>query len=1267
MNRFNFKFECYRTYNLRSQNKPTKESDENENFQPKAFKIVLKKLDPPKISPKKTYPRLNIDTQKSPKSNSARSSQNDVDVNPEAPKLSVHRLTTESSEESQTRNKPSASSVPESSSKESSKPKDNKGLLNCKEPILLIPRLPNELSNKSSFLESRTRNEFVSSFTESSSKNTHKLADNSSLEKSDKKIYPQLEISIKKSPKSSQKLISNEALPSRRVSNSYGLKKRKINFGICEGESSKSKDIIQDANLISPKWKKSLKKRKKDDTSFKIGTSFSLLEFRKSKKTQDVEKSCERVASIDISSNSGEMNSQGYSLRITGTECSNISANVMEKSNEKNESTEMEALQISEDEDVNAEMENNRKLATSRSSDLPLMESDDESFLAVPLESSQNDEIKLETNSSPKLSNFSAVRCPVLRLPRIDPDSLSFSFCESSSIKLNISESIVDCVKSQLQSIENSNSTTSKLEKNTDSDSKHEPSNANTVPEPQLNENAESSMSEFVKKMVRESKNELMEKIALHSTCQSNTTPSQNKPKSIKVPKKPATKKKSLGMRMRKNIKQSTSYSKSKQDTSEALLKTNDGEQSMEKLPMTLVEDGQKETRNRNLATSLDSYCDSNIELQMSCTLDSSSKNSSNEVKTYKNETNRNVSNSANSNDAICDKNIQKVATKLTSPPCFEDSQLELDIFKFCSQSVEDLTKESCNDQNLPTVSINESSSSSILNDSEAANNRVTSIFEKPEENKNLDSSPSFFSNKSNVFLSDSAIDDDVIYSQEIAFEENLIASQFNDDLPIGSNFLNLPTTSYTENDLFCSQGVSSLQKSNAALPKQLIDDNDTYFSQVDSTEPSNNLNANLVTSPSFFDDEFLYASALKLSDSPSKPNCFSKTSRTAEISQNLAIDVDDDSNVSCSNDSLLNVIDSLTPRTKEALNRKLNSFVDDMPTSISQQKDIFDDLLNSAALNEEPSASTSKDGSITGNLETSPKPKNTENETRNDSKQSKSLEESSSPNILDKSSYSLNIYPTSSKSTRGPAHEEILFEEDSFDSEFPVLSDLCENEPVKKAPTLDNVLLNNSIWDSVDSDESTQEDNEIQSFYHNETINPAHITIIRDIAEDNDSSPIAKSLTPESQTSNEILSFYGSQSPDSMICSISQDLVKSAEPKSSTPTIEASVSGITKRAAAGSSSPFDPHSTPSGSSTSTKKTPSPLYTPILKKLMIKKVNEKDKRRVSSQRFRAEPFLPEIEEETESKGKESDKNTTLSLPVNISSFLINIYFKISII
>ncbi|XP_065226128.1 DNA polymerase zeta catalytic subunit [Planococcus citri] len=1524
------------TYNLRSKPQTEDKNDQSDNFQPRDFKIVLSKMESlAKTTPKKTtYPRLSIDTQKSPRSNQSKSDF--VHLCPKEPILLLPRLTNHSSGESlpsqsRTENINVSASASSQPTKVSEAVANNSSiLLKSNGPILLLPRLTDELSAEFLPLASRSSIENTKSsssltktsptkvsraddsllpksspkkasrsddsllmrsstlkvtrvddsllakssstkasrsddslltksstlkmaraddsllpkslstigsrrndslLTKSSSTKTTR-ADNSSLLKisstkstradvsflpkspatkatradntllpkspstkssrsvdssllgSDKKVYPQLNITIKKSPKSAQKptSISDEATrPSRVSTNFQTLKKRKINFGDDDSDSSKSKETM-DADLLSPRWRKSLKRRKKDDTSFKIGDSFSLLEFQKLRKPQSTAKRPEKLTSLDGSTNTSEMGSQNYSLRLNSAECSNTSRNTLEKTNQIDHSSEMESLKISDDEDeANGNIEkSNVEEVMLQVSKLPLMECDDESLLAVPLETIEDDEMDpLADPSAEESSNSSIFRVPVLKLPRLCStmvnDSVSASFYENSSIELNISDSIDSRTAFQSKLNENSIPTTSKFEEKQTTDAQHEVMGSNMI----SGVNAALPMSKIIEEVVRSSKNELLNVVKSH---QGTETPkvetklqsddkqirsSESNP--IKVSKKPAQKKKSLGMRMRNSIKQPKNVSKSNQNTSKDLKQNKDDERFVEKLPMTLVDQGFGHSER---SRSPELFSDSNIELEIipsasqlspkNPQIESSTSNEENPPSTTKHQ---NTSNSANSNRASCSKTKSSGSTKLTSPPCFEDSQIELDITKFCSKSFEDSTKEGVEDsvsaQNLnlavstidnsertneasipKSTKVNDTScektkskgstkltsppcfedsqielditkfctnsfedstkesleaprnlaastidnnerpnealpSTSNINSSSAIRERETSPKQTLKEKEPPVLSQSIFSDEILVGPTDAAVpDDNLICSQETLFEENpymnenLPSSEFIfDDQSFISSNAKLPET-FSEVDLFASQETPSqrnlmnenvvlsqsllgddyLDKSNDSLQNRLMDDNDTFFSQNCLPNLDNNVDENFQLSLSFFQDDDIPIEPAPESTSP-KPNPSSNLQSTvgSAISQNLNTETEndkDDLNTSCSNDSLMNVLENLTPRTREALNRKLDSFEDENSTSVlSQEPPEFMHVDSEITRAQNKPSGAPKDSVILAGTE------NTKNQHQDLAEQSSSAHSS---NIFGKSSHKFDLFSSSTKPNEPTIHDQILFEEDSFDLAMPAPSVQRENEPEKKTPTLDKLILNNSFWDSVDSDESTQEDNEIQSFYHNQSITPAHITVIRDIAENDDYSPIAKSLTPESQASNEILSFYGSQSPESMICSLSQSVLKAPEAKS-TPNNEPSQAEISNRRSSGSSSSVMPRTSSTPAGPSTKRSPSPLRTPVFKKLAFKKGKEKDKRRISSQRFRSEPFLPEIEEEEESKKKEPDKNTTLSLPLELES------------
>ncbi len=140
----------------------------------------------------------------------------------------------------------------------------------------------------------------------------------------------------------------------------------------------------------------------------------------------------------------------------------------------------------------------------------------------------------------------------------------------------------------------------------------------------------------------------------------------------------------------------------------------------------------------------------------------------------------------------------------------------------------------------------------------------------------------------------------------------------------------------------------------------------------------------------------------------------------------------------------------------------------------------------------------------------------------------------------------------------------------------------------------------------------------------------------------DEKSSPIFGVLTPK-RNDDEILSFYDVESPACSVISPSDDKLSDVE---SDPCLQNKTSSTEDQNSSpvstviGALSPVMLHSTPQHGKS--KKSPSPTYTPILKKLMLKKMRSGKRsmrRRISSQRFQSEPFLENIVEDEEAKFK----------------------------
>lgn len=196
---------------------------------------------------------------------------------------------------------------------------------------------------------------------------------------------------------------------------------------------------------------------------------------------------------------------------------------------------------------------------------------------------------------------------------------------------------------------------------------------------------------------------------------------------------------------------------------------------------------------------------------------------------------------------------------------------------------------------------------------------------------------------------------------------------------------------------------------------------------------------------------------------------------------------------------------------------------------------------------------------------------------------------------------------------------------------------------------------FNNSLWDSVEDENF--DDNGIKSFYV-ESPKSVDITLFksRETIEQNLSS--VQKLSSESD--NEILDddSHKSSSP------IAQTLTPLCEnheiSNSSTKNEELTANSIVKNSISlNDDSPtlcgFTEtilHSTPQQEK-KLRTSPSPTYTPILKKLILKQFNGSNKnrkRRISSQRFQSEPFLCNIKEEDETKC--DIKDISVSLPVS---------------
>lgn len=1060
---------------MRSRGKNQEETKPNDIFKPMDFKIILNRLDT-KISPKKTYPRLNID-QKSPKSSISKSFNDITDI--------------------------------------------------------FIPK------EKPSSLPNIKKDAFVPSVPVSPTVVQSKAANTSnSASKNDKRTYPQLGVSIKKSPKTIQLQLCDQK-PIRGSASGQGLKKRKICFE--EIESSKSNDNGNESmNFNNSKWKKSLKRRKKDDTSFKIGESFSLLGFRNSKLKSNLEKQKNesRVETASTLLNTNEINSQGYSLRVSSaTDFLGAHCNVARSSAEDeihDDGANMESLQILDSNgpenaviSVSSFISGIENL-TSRERKIkenPTIDSDDELLLALPLDDiveSENHSSRLGERSEGKF-NFE----PILIVPHLPPNypksSPSPPIYENSLIELDVLKSDGDIASNSNLKAKDIDSTASRSsdedkigrEKSDDLAMLHSKNSAN---------------SRRKNKTVT-----LPDPLTQPSRDQSSKDVDSGE---AKIDKRPAAKKRSLGVRIRKNMKMaSSSQSSSKEHVNDC--------ENISEVPNPSPHEDMSVSGASSLpkikkpATSPESYPNSSIELDVTKYLRDSTPQSSGHESSFQ------LRIEESCDMTSLEKDCEKIALKILEAsiniddkaqnvPHYEDSFVELDIFDCCDTSQD------------------------VLNNQKSANDDLATLHPICRGFKTVKASVSAESETESDFFDTS--------SQELSFE--------------------------------CFQENTTTSQSHLAN------------NQNEETNPND------------------------------------------PIAEQM--------NTSCSNDSLFCVLDALTPQTSAALNQRLDSMQSlDMSSAsvlpaeltlheppaekISTNDDSetqlaivsSDNFMSPKRLQPQPTTSNAPPSRTrTMNAEFSEDPISLSD-----------LAEPMSPSILDKTNYSICF--DSHDSASDDDSEKILFEDDSVHGDSPK-ADVVE-EPRHRSK-LESLLMNSTIWESMNDDT----DNEIKSFYHDETCTPSHITIIQDTADN--SSPTTQPLTPHS-AGNEILSFYDSQSPEGMVLSITDDLralneVSSEGSKSDSSYIECTQPERPTRMGKSSSSMLQSalHSTPR---INTKKSPSPTYTPILKKLMLKKAN-KDKGRVSSPLFQSQSFLPEIKEVEEKKSGDSDKNTSLSLPVSTS-------------
>lgn len=234
--------------------------------------------------------------------------------------------------------------------------------------------------------------------------------------------------------------------------------------------------------------------------------------------------------------------------------------------------------------------------------------------------------------------------------------------------------------------------------------------------------------------------------------------------------------------------------------------------------------------------------------------------------------------------------------------------------------------------------------------------------------------------------------------------------------------------------------------------------------------------------------------------------------------------------------------------------------------------------------------------------------------------------------------------------------------------SDFPVsdlnLSSKMPSDSTEITTTLQpQFMFDNSIWDSI-TDPASDDDDPIRSFYSNKSVTSNEVTVLQcDEIQDEKLSPLDEVFI--SQNENEIMSFYDTESP----ISGSDAEVDTNSPNKKSMVVKRPSDDLGTGSSPSSSEKSVLHSTPQ--SLRKKKSPSPTYTPIIKKLMLKKIAKEEKgirSRKSSRRFQSEPFLADIKEEEERR-KEITEDVPMKLLVSLvvlssRSRILHLYFLI---
>lgn len=207
--------------------------------------------------------------------------------------------------------------------------------------------------------------------------------------------------------------------------------------------------------------------------------------------------------------------------------------------------------------------------------------------------------------------------------------------------------------------------------------------------------------------------------------------------------------------------------------------------------------------------------------------------------------------------------------------------------------------------------------------------------------------------------------------------------------------------------------------------------------------------------------------------------------------------------------------------------------------------------------------------------------------------------------------------------------------------------------------------MFDNSIWDSVTDPASDDDaDDQIRSFYSNKSVTSNEVTMLQcDEIQDQKSSALDQVFI--SQNENEIMSFYDTES----LISASDAELDTNSPNEKSLVVRRPSDDFRADSSPLYSGQSVLHSTPQ--TLRNKKSPSPTYTPIIKKLMLKKIAKEEKgirSRKSSRRFQSEPFLANIKEEEERR-EEITEDVPMKLLVslvvlNSRSRILQLYFLI---